>query len=79
MKQNIKLTESQEKVLSIIMTSGEIYVSDIATKFYKNIRKDLRPQDTKNAIIHIIRQINKKAPGQIKGLNRGCKGKLVYL
>lgn len=79
MKPNTKLTEAQEKVLAIIMTAGEIYVSDIATKFYKNIRKDLRPQDTKNSMIHIIRQINKKAPGHIKGLNRGCKGKLVYL
>lgn len=76
---NIKLTQSQQKVLSIIMTAGEIYVSEIAEKFYKGIRKDLRPQDTKNAMIHVIRQINKKAPGHIKELNRGCLGKLVYI
>lgn len=79
MKPEIKLTESQQKVLSIIMTAGEIYVSDIAKKFYKNIRADLRPKDQKNAMIHVIRQINKKAPGHIKELNRGCMGKLVYL
>lgn len=79
MKPNIKLSEAQTKVLAIILKAGEIYVSDIAEKFYKNIRKDLRPQDPKNAMVHVIRQINKKAPGHIKGLNRGCKGKLVYL
>jgi len=79
MKPDLKLTEAQTKVLAIIMTAGEIYVSDIADKFYKGLRKDLRPQDPNNAMTCIIRQINKKAPGHIKGVNRGCLGKLVYV
>lgn len=78
MKQ-LKLTDLQQKVLSIIMTAGEIYITDIAKKLYKNVRADLRPQDTNNSVVCVIKQINKKAPNHIKGMNRGCKGKLVYL
>lgn len=75
----MKLTNLQAKVLSIIMTAGEIYISDIAKKLYKNVRSDLRPQDQNNSVVCVIKQINKKSPNHIKGYNRGCKGKLVYL
>lgn len=78
MKQ-LKLTELQEKVLSIIMTAGEICITDIAKKLYRNVRSDLRPQDMNNSVVCVIKQINKKSPKHIKGYNRGCKGKIVYL
>ena len=79
MKTQMKLTDLQTKVLAIIMTAGEIYIGDIAKKLYKNVRSDLRPQDMNNSVVCVIKQINKKTPGHIKGVNRGCKGKLIYL
>lgn len=79
MKKQIHYTELQQKVLSVIMTSGEAYVGEIAKKVFRNTRVDLRPKNTNNSVVCIIRQINKKTPNHIKSVNRGCLGKLVYI
>jgi hypothetical protein len=79
MKKQINYTELQQKVLSVVMTSGEAYVSEIAKKVFRGTRADLRPKNANNSIICVIRQINKKTPNHIKSVNRGCLGKLVYI
>lgn len=74
-----KLTDLQNKILLTVMSSGEITVKQLATKIYANVRKDLRPINPSNSILKAIDSINVKRPGKIKTLNRGCKGKLLYV
>lgn len=62
-----------------IKQNKEITISEIAKSVFKDVRGDLKPKDINNSVVSAIREINKKYPNLIKGINRGSKGKLVYL